>query len=104
LGNVSTNGYSWASSPMVSDNHNGGLLWFHGSLVNPLTGSDRSNAFTVRCVQASARPPRPGGSPEPPFFFAPARQVPRAALPDRTYETKNFRPARKADRKPSTHI
>ena len=36
---------------MVSDNHNGGLLWFHGSLVNPLTGSDRSNAFAVRCVQ-----------------------------------------------------
>ena len=36
---------------MLSGNHNGGLLWFHATLVNPLAGSNRANAFPVRCVQ-----------------------------------------------------
>ncbi len=48
---VGTNGYAWSSSTFASGNINAGNLNFNSGNVNPLNANNRSNGFSVRCVQ-----------------------------------------------------
>ena len=56
MANTSSNGYYWSSSPNYGGNNNAGNLNFNSGNVNPLNNNNRANGFSVRCVQASARP------------------------------------------------
>ncbi|WP_304583280.1 hypothetical protein [uncultured Alistipes sp.] len=56
LAGIGTNGYYWSSSPRSASEIYAANLDFNASNVNPLGWNNRSNAFSVRCVQASAGP------------------------------------------------
>lgn len=51
LSDVSSVGGFWSSSSYASGNANAGLLGFNSSTANPLGGSYRGRAFSVRCAQ-----------------------------------------------------
>ena len=44
-------GYAWSSAPYSASSVYGSLLYFDSSHVNPEGGTNRANAFPVRCVQ-----------------------------------------------------
>ena len=48
---VGANGYVWSSSTFASGNINAGNMDFNATWVNPLNANNRSNGFSVRCVQ-----------------------------------------------------
>ncbi len=80
LAGIGAAGYYWSSSPRSAGEIYAANLDFNASNVNPLGWNNRSNAFSVRCVQASARPSLPARRRESrknSFFYGPEWWRPR---------------------------
>ena len=51
LGNTSSYGYYWSSSPNYGGSNNAGHLYFSSGYVYPLSSNYRAIGFSVRCVR-----------------------------------------------------